>query len=90
MFNKKLVKRMDELENKSKNNEENLDKLKNQVSCGISGHEFKFIRYSKYWDNYYNLIDNEDYGVFKCTKCDVEISRKLTVKEKKALKTLGG
>jgi hypothetical protein len=81
-----------------------LGKLKIQIKCGMSfkkdktqGHNFKFIEGGKYINTYNGFgpcpiwIKNNksDIGKFACIYCNIEMTRKLTIKEKQAIKTIG-
>lgn len=79
-------------------------KLYKQVKCGIEvksndvqGHEFKFKSQGRWTTVGYtmggltfNHFDNtnKEFGVFVCIHCGIVMTRKLTIKEKNAIKNL--
>lgn len=77
--------------------------LKKQVQCGVMGHDFKFKKFTSVFRGKGFFVTtfscgaantNQEQtlakqGIFKCEKCGLEITRKLTKQEIEAAKKLG-
>ena len=94
-----LVKDVQEIKNTQKKRSD-FNKLSRQIKCGLSvkknghnGHEFVFNGCVTYYMHQFNIVStrqkNKGEGVFVCKHCNVEMTRKLSNKEKEAIKLLG-
>jgi len=84
-----LLKQINKIESRAVTVEKENKQLQKQLQCAAKGHNFVFEK--KFTKHYFSLETKTKYQ-FKCTNCDLTITKikdELTPKERKALKDLG-